>query len=383
MVEAVGPTGRPTRRSATAVFGITGGGAQAEYVAVPAVALRARARRPRPRRDGRRARGVRHRARRDGHPGARRSRRMGARARGRLRRRHRRAAARDGARRTRRRHRAHRRQARTLPRARARRRDRAAARPPTARSTSTRSRGRSSRQPTAARTSRSISSAATTSSPTSNAAAPKGRIVLHRHDRGRPARRCRSSSILGKRLTLIGTVLRGRDVAEKAAATDAFVRDVVPLLADGRIAPIVDATLPLDRGRRRVRRCSRPTRRSARSSSTAARRPGQRRSADDRDDELVARRSGRLHAERPLGVEADHPGEHAFEVAGLDDRLHVVRVRRPERSSGPVYVGLPGLEVVAVAGLAPCTTTNALPATATGAARAVADERRRAVRRRV
>ena len=53
-------------------------------------------------------------------------------------------------------------------------------------------------------------------------------------------------SILGKRLTIIGTVLRGRDVAEKAAATDAFVRDVVPLLADGRIAPIVEATLPLD-----------------------------------------------------------------------------------------------------------------------------------------
>jgi NADPH2:quinone reductase len=42
-------------------------------------------------------------------------------------------------------------------------------------------------------------------------------------------------------------VLRGRNVEEKAAATDAFVRDVVPMLADGRVAPIVDATLPLDR----------------------------------------------------------------------------------------------------------------------------------------
>jgi NADPH:quinone reductase-like Zn-dependent oxidoreductase len=52
-------------------------------------------------------------------------------------------------------------------------------------------------------------------------------------------------SILAKRLVLIGTVLRGRDVAEKAAATDAFVRDVMPLIAEHRIEPIVEATLPL------------------------------------------------------------------------------------------------------------------------------------------
>jgi NADPH2:quinone reductase len=54
------------------------------------------------------------------------------------------------------------------------------------------------------------------------------------------------SALLAKRLTMIGTVLRPRDVAEKAAVTDAFVRDVVPLLADRRIAPVVDAVLPLD-----------------------------------------------------------------------------------------------------------------------------------------
>ena len=53
--------------------------------------------------------------------------------------------------------------------------------------------------------------------------------------------------VMAKRLTIIGTVLRARDAQEKAAATDAFVRDVVPLLADGRVAPIVDAVLPLDR----------------------------------------------------------------------------------------------------------------------------------------
>jgi NADPH:quinone reductase-like Zn-dependent oxidoreductase len=77
-----------------------------------------------------------------------------------------------------------------------------------------------------------------------NAAALKGRIVCIGTMAGGRAT-LSIMSILGKRLTLIGTVLRGRDVVEKAAATDAFVRDVVPLLADGRVAPVVEATLPL------------------------------------------------------------------------------------------------------------------------------------------
>jgi putative PIG3 family NAD(P)H quinone oxidoreductase len=79
-----------------------------------------------------------------------------------------------------------------------------------------------------------------------NAAAPKGRIVCIGTIAGGRAT-LPIVSILGKRLTLIGTVLRGRDVEEKAAATDAFVRDVVPLLADGRVAPVVEATFPLER----------------------------------------------------------------------------------------------------------------------------------------
>jgi NADPH:quinone reductase len=52
---------------------------------------------------------------------------------------------------------------------------------------------------------------------------------------------------MAKRLSIYGTVLRARNAPEKAAATAAFVRDVVPLLADKRIAPIVDAVFPLDR----------------------------------------------------------------------------------------------------------------------------------------
>jgi NADPH2:quinone reductase len=45
---------------------------------------------------------------------------------------------------------------------------------------------------------------------------------------------------LSKRLTLKGTVLRARSAEEKAAATRAFERDVVPLLAKGTIKPNVD-----------------------------------------------------------------------------------------------------------------------------------------------
>ena len=40
---------------------------------------------------------------------------------------------------------------------------------------------------------------------------------------------------------------RPRTRSEKAAATEGFVRDVVPLLADGRLAPVVETVLPLDR----------------------------------------------------------------------------------------------------------------------------------------
>jgi putative PIG3 family NAD(P)H quinone oxidoreductase len=77
-----------------------------------------------------------------------------------------------------------------------------------------------------------------------NAAAPKARIVLIGTIAGGRAT-LPLTSILAKRLAVIGTVLRGRDVAEKAAATEAFVRDVMPLIAQHRVEPIVEATIPL------------------------------------------------------------------------------------------------------------------------------------------
>jgi putative PIG3 family NAD(P)H quinone oxidoreductase len=78
------------------------------------------------------------------------------------------------------------------------------------------------------------------------AAARQGRIVLVGAIAG--ARATLSvPAIMGKRLTIFGTVLRARDAEEKAAATAAFVRDVVPLLAERRVAPVVECVLPLDR----------------------------------------------------------------------------------------------------------------------------------------
>ena len=46
--------------------------------------------------------------------------------------------------------------------------------------------------------------------------------------------------VLSRRLKIIGTVLRSRPVDEKAAATERFARDVVPLLESKSVAPVVD-----------------------------------------------------------------------------------------------------------------------------------------------
>jgi len=42
----------------------------------------------------------------------------------------------------------------------------------------------------------------------------------------------------------MGTVLRARPLAEKAAAVGAFAREVLPHLATGRITPLVDRVYP-------------------------------------------------------------------------------------------------------------------------------------------
>jgi len=77
------------------------------------------------------------------------------------------------------------------------------------------------------------------------AAARRGRIMLIGTIAGRTAT-VPLGMILVKRLLLRGTVLRARSIEEKRAATAAFARDVLPLLASGTVLPTVDRVYELD-----------------------------------------------------------------------------------------------------------------------------------------
>ena len=52
--------------------------------------------------------------------------------------------------------------------------------------------------------------------------------------------------VLTGRLSILGSVLRPRPVAEKTAIIHAFERDVMPYFAAGRIVPLVDRVYPLE-----------------------------------------------------------------------------------------------------------------------------------------
>jgi putative PIG3 family NAD(P)H quinone oxidoreductase len=52
--------------------------------------------------------------------------------------------------------------------------------------------------------------------------------------------------MLRKRATIVGTVLRTRSKEEKATATRLFANHVVPLLADGTVRPVIDRIYRLD-----------------------------------------------------------------------------------------------------------------------------------------
>jgi putative PIG3 family NAD(P)H quinone oxidoreductase len=77
------------------------------------------------------------------------------------------------------------------------------------------------------------------------AAAPQGRIILIGTMAGRDVS-LPLGVILGKRLTIRGTVLRARPLEEKIVATRAFAAQVVPLFAQGVVRPVVDRVFPLD-----------------------------------------------------------------------------------------------------------------------------------------
>jgi putative PIG3 family NAD(P)H quinone oxidoreductase len=51
--------------------------------------------------------------------------------------------------------------------------------------------------------------------------------------------------LLRKRVTIVGTSLRSRPLEEKIAAVQAFAREALPLLRDGRIRPVLDETFPM------------------------------------------------------------------------------------------------------------------------------------------
>ncbi|MBK7216898.1 MAG: NAD(P)H-quinone oxidoreductase [Candidatus Promineofilum sp.] len=51
--------------------------------------------------------------------------------------------------------------------------------------------------------------------------------------------------VLGRRLRIIGSTLRGRPAAEKIAITRRFEEQVWPKLADGRLRPIIDRVFPI------------------------------------------------------------------------------------------------------------------------------------------
>ncbi|HEX4151225.1 MAG TPA: NAD(P)H-quinone oxidoreductase [Steroidobacteraceae bacterium] len=76
------------------------------------------------------------------------------------------------------------------------------------------------------------------------AAAVEGRIVVISLMSGAKTD-INLNTILSKRLTLTGSTLRIRSVAQKALVAAAVHRNVWPLIAEGRVKPIIHATFPL------------------------------------------------------------------------------------------------------------------------------------------
>jgi NADPH2:quinone reductase len=76
------------------------------------------------------------------------------------------------------------------------------------------------------------------------AAAVEGRI-LQVAFQGSPRSNVDLRRLMFKRLTHTGSTLRARSVADKAAIARAVERHVLPLLADGRVKPVIDSTFPL------------------------------------------------------------------------------------------------------------------------------------------
>lgn len=79
---------------------------------------------------------------------------------------------------------------------------------------------------------------------TLSAMALKGRIVVVGLTGG-PTAEVNLSTLLRKRITVMGTVLRSRPLEEKIQAADLLRRTLSPWLARGMIKPVIEATFPL------------------------------------------------------------------------------------------------------------------------------------------
>ena len=80
------------------------------------------------------------------------------------------------------------------------------------------------------------------------AVASGGRVVVI-GTMGGPRAQVDLGVLMRSRASVIGTVLRPRPLEEKVAASRAFLRDALPLLAAGKVRPVVDAVLPLEAAR--------------------------------------------------------------------------------------------------------------------------------------
>ena len=79
--------------------------------------------------------------------------------------------------------------------------------------------------------------------PALSALALRGRIVIVGTGAGTEAP-LDLRKLMGRRARMMGTFLRARPPEEKATAVVAFKREVVPHLATGRIAPLIDRVYP-------------------------------------------------------------------------------------------------------------------------------------------
>jgi putative PIG3 family NAD(P)H quinone oxidoreductase len=73
----------------------------------------------------------------------------------------------------------------------------------------------------------------------------KGRMMLVGTTAGSQAN-FNFSKVMGKRATITGTLLRARSLEEKTTATRLFAMQVCPLLASGAVKPVVDSTFSLE-----------------------------------------------------------------------------------------------------------------------------------------